>query len=311
MLERARSAAVIGAGITGLTVADRLSSAGWNVSVFDKGRARGGRISTRRTSSGYFDHGAPELDARGDAFREFLDSLGAVSDPDGRLYGHPGMRSIFDPLGSALSIRQEVEIASLAREAEGWSLRRADGRGYAHFEQVVVAIPAPQAAALIRRADPALAQQLDAVRMHPVWTCLVEFEEPISCANMTEQGPVLRADHMGGKPGRADPRNAWVIHMKPEFARATLNVDPELMAPQILEAFAEACGIDLPGVRFLAAHRWRYAFADQPLGRPYLLSSEPGLMVGGDWTLGRRAEDGFDSRRAIVDSILSQEPAYS
>ncbi|MXQ06794.1 NAD(P)-binding protein [Alphaproteobacteria bacterium GH1-50] len=310
MLERARSAAVIGAGMTGLTVADKLTSAGWNVSVFEKGRARGGRISTRRTPRGFFDHGAPEIDARGEDFRRFLNTLGAVGDAHGRLFGKPGMRSIFDPLGEAVTIRQATEIAGLKRESPGWVLRRRDGREFAHYDHVIVTIPAPQAADLVRSVDPSLAYEVSAVRMQPVWTCMVEFETPVDCPDMSENGPVLRADRMGGKPGRTDDRNAWVIHMKPEFAEATINVDPELMAPQILEAFAETCGMELPGVIYLSAHRWRFAFADQPLGRPYLMSSHQDLLVGGDWTLGRRAEDGFDSGRAMAHSILSQELAY-
>ena len=49
---------VIGAGISGLFAANRLQTEGLEVLVLDKGRGLGGRMATRRISSGVFDHGA-------------------------------------------------------------------------------------------------------------------------------------------------------------------------------------------------------------------------------------------------------------
>ena len=54
--------AIVGAGIAGLSCADRLRAAGWAVTLFDKGRAPGGRLSTRRldtaTGTAAFEPGA-------------------------------------------------------------------------------------------------------------------------------------------------------------------------------------------------------------------------------------------------------------
>ena len=50
--------AVVGAGIAGLACATTLQQAGVQVSVFDKSRGAGGRMSTRRTDSWQCDHGA-------------------------------------------------------------------------------------------------------------------------------------------------------------------------------------------------------------------------------------------------------------
>lgn len=50
--------AVVGAGIAGITAARTLAQAGWQVTVFEKSRGAGGRMATRRTAFGGFDHGA-------------------------------------------------------------------------------------------------------------------------------------------------------------------------------------------------------------------------------------------------------------
>ena len=52
--------AIVGAGLAGLACADQLVAGGHQVSLFDKGRGPGGRMSTRRMEDGWaFDHGAP------------------------------------------------------------------------------------------------------------------------------------------------------------------------------------------------------------------------------------------------------------
>lgn len=300
--------AVIGAGITGLTAADHLVKAGRSVRIFDKGRGSGGRIATRRTPNGVFDHGAPELHARSDAFRAYLAELGAVEGPCGSSYGAPGMRSIFDGLIDGLDIRQGVEVESVSRESRGWVVRLTNGRSLAPFHSVIVTAPAPQAKALIASAAPEIASEIEKVRMQTIWTCLVEFQHSLELPGRIEgQGSIMRADRMASKPGREDNREAWVIHMTPDFAQDEIFADPSIFAPHILETFEETFALTLPPVRYLDAHRWRYAFADQPLGRPYLGCAETGLLVGGDWTLGRRAEHGFESGKEMAKAMLSRE----
>jgi predicted NAD/FAD-dependent oxidoreductase len=49
---------IIGAGMTGLTAARRLSDHGVESVLLDKGRAVGGRMATRRIGEARFDHGA-------------------------------------------------------------------------------------------------------------------------------------------------------------------------------------------------------------------------------------------------------------
>ena len=68
--------AIIGAGMAGLACADFLTADEHSISLFDKGRGPGGRMSTRRlqTSRGEvtIDHGAQYFTARDPAFRRLV-----------------------------------------------------------------------------------------------------------------------------------------------------------------------------------------------------------------------------------------------
>ena len=294
--------------MTGLTAADLLVKAGRDVVIFDKGRGSGGRISTRRSESGLFDHGAPELHSEGNAFSEFLESLGGITDESQSFYGSPGMRSILEPLVAGKNINQGMEVTSITRESRGWVLRFANQRSVAHFHSVLVTAPAPQAADLIEDVAPYLASEVRGVRMHAIWSCLVEFSRELELpGKVGGKGMVLQADRMSAKPNRVDGREAWVIHMTPEFTPDFQFAEPAIVAPTILDIFADTFAIKLPSSVYLDAHRWRYAFAKQPLGRPFVGEPEAGLLVGGDWTLGRRAEHGFESGREMAQALLSRK----
>ena len=54
----------------------------------------------------------------------------------------------------------------------------------------------------------------------------------------------------------------------------------------------------------LFSHRWRYAFTESPLGRPYLWDAELNLGVCGDWCLGRRVEDAWQSGADLAVRML-------
>jgi predicted NAD/FAD-dependent oxidoreductase len=64
--------AVVGAGMAGVACARTLLQAGHRVTVFEKSRGFGGRMSTRRTEFGGFDHGAQYFTVRDKRFARAL-----------------------------------------------------------------------------------------------------------------------------------------------------------------------------------------------------------------------------------------------
>lgn len=64
--------AVIGAGMSGVACARTLAQAGCHVTLLEKSRGFGGRMSTRQTEFGGFDHGAQYFTARDDRFQKAL-----------------------------------------------------------------------------------------------------------------------------------------------------------------------------------------------------------------------------------------------
>jgi hypothetical protein len=68
----ARHIAVVGGGMAGIACARTLLKAGHRVTLFEKSRGFGGRMSTRRTEFGGFDHGAQYFTVRDARFAKAL-----------------------------------------------------------------------------------------------------------------------------------------------------------------------------------------------------------------------------------------------
>jgi predicted NAD/FAD-dependent oxidoreductase len=144
--------AVVGAGVAGLSAARVLSDHGLEVTVLDKGRGPGGRISTRESSQGWsMDHGAQYFTARDPVFRthlasweaegvvarwegRFVRAVGGSLEParsEDRWVGTPGMRALALHLAEGLEVRTGLRVTELveASEAGRWLAGMDDPRG--------------------------------------------------------------------------------------------------------------------------------------------------------------------------------------
>ncbi|MGE3346571.1 MAG: NAD(P)/FAD-dependent oxidoreductase [Ramlibacter sp.] len=243
--------AVIGAGMAGIACARTLVQAGHHVTVFEKSRGFGGRMATRKTPFGTFDHGAQYFTVRDARFARALETSPArvkpwsatavrVLDPLGRVaeaalptreahfVGTPGMNALVrewaHPLATDGAVELETQVTRIERDKlhpKRWQLRTTGAGDTVHvfsgFDSVLLAIPAAQAQNLLRLSAlvPDLAQRLDAVQVAPCWTLMLAFPQAVQL-NMTHLGPqwnaALSTHH----------RIAWLARESSKPARETM-----------------------------------------------------------------------------------------
>ena len=305
--------AIVGAGIAGLSAARALVDRGNAVTIFERGRAPGGRVGTRilsaielpRGLSGEvaFDHGAQYFTVRDQRFSELaaewerdkiiakwtgrivsFDGEGWVDvDPaTSRYVGTPGMGAIATALASGIDIEYGRKIESLD------PLLR-------DFDRAIVALPADQARVLVS-GIPELLSQFDRVEMKPNWTVMAAFEEKVAArfdaafVNGSALGWIARNT---SKPKRNWKIDCWVLQASSAWSQAHLDDQADEVGSFLMEAFHDLIPAGLPKAFYATVHRWRHATADPPLAVGAIHDDASRITLCGDWCQGSRVEDAY------------------
>lgn len=321
---RPLTVAVVGAGVAGAAAARALKDAGHAVVLFDKGRGPGGRVSTRREGAWRFDHGAPYFQVKDERFARWARawwhervvtewkpvSSSSSSEGEGkgpRLVATPGNSALLSRLQYGLDVRFSVTVGELHRDAARWRLKDADGESLGEYDVVVVALPAPQAAALVDPSSFALASRLREVPFEACWAVLLAFEDSTGVEwDLQEGGPgaLARLWRESSKPERrGDGGERWVLHASADWSARHLEASGDEVTRMLLDAFHSATGAPRVEPVFHAAHRWRYARATAPLGEACVWDEGLRLAVCGDWCLGRDVEAAFLSGSAAAGRV--------
>jgi predicted NAD/FAD-dependent oxidoreductase len=215
------------------------------------------------------------------------------------------MSALARHLAAGLEIVLRTRIAPPRRDGNAWRLSDDQGRELGSFDCVLIAAPAPQAAALLTAA-PELAAQAARARYAPCWTALVGLDGPPGLgfdALFVNAGPLRWAARDGSKPGREG--QTWVLHATPDWTRAHLDAPPEVVCRALTDALRALAGGTLPGVRWSLAHRWLYSLAERPLGVECLWDPALGIGACGDWCGEARVEGAWLSGEALASRLLS------
>ncbi|MEO0785293.1 MAG: FAD-dependent oxidoreductase [Pseudomonadota bacterium] len=322
--------AIIGAGLAGLTCGAELSQAGHQVSLFDKGRGPGGRMSTRRadTSIGQvrFDHGAQYITAETSEFGaqletwaeaghiaqwqgQFVDmsDTGSAAELEAspRWVGVPAMNGLIRALAEPFNVTWGARVQEISGTPGAWTLGfegKTDTAG--PFHSVLLAIPAEQVGALLNDLAPHMAESAAAVVSAPSWTAMFAFDTPVPCefdAARVQSGPIGWAARNASKPGRG-PEETWVVQASANWSHSHLEDSAETVTESLLEAFRELSGAPAP--IHAAAHRWRYAQATETARVSHQYDPNLGLGTCGDWHLGGKCEHAWLSGRALSRAII-------
>ncbi|MEO5660658.1 MAG: FAD-dependent oxidoreductase [Polaromonas sp.] len=226
-----RHIAVVGAGIAGITCARTLAQAGHRITVFEKSQGAGGRMSTRDSEFGGFDHGTQYFTVRDERFEKalatasglvrpwsantvrILDDIGrvvAASLPvnEAHWVATPGMdelvRQWAQPLVDAGRVMLDTRVAFIEvdkLDPQRWQLQtEGPGAGvHSGFDAVVLAIPAPQARTLLSDSEigDSLIEGLAGVSIAPCWSLMVAFPQALqpTLSSLGPQWNVARSTH--------------------------------------------------------------------------------------------------------------------
>lgn len=204
-------------------------------------------MASKRSDAGSLDLGAQYFTARDRRFAETVrqwqaggwvdqwtptlfqsrdGQLSPSADEQLRWVGTPTMSAITRGLLGEMPVTFSCRITEVFRGEQYWTLVDATGASHGPFSHVVIALPAPQAAALLSGA-PKLAAVAASVAMEPTWAVALGFATPLGTAL---EGCFVQDDALDwiarnrSKPGRDGALDTWVLHATSSWSRQHLDL---------------------------------------------------------------------------------------
>ena len=328
------SIAIVGAGLSGLTIANRLSAHA-DVTVFEKARGVGGRMSTRNADPFYFDHGAQFFTARHNSFKQFLAphiSSGLVQEWQGkfvtlekgkkkteqmefepRYVATPGMNHLCKTLTQNIKINLNCEIAPLEnRLPNGWKLYDSNGNALGNYDWVISTAPPIQTCRLFDKFLP----QHSRLRQSKFWGCYsLMFGFYKTWADSWVGAKILNSplDWIAinsTKPERNPNLTTLVVHANNIWSDAHIDDDHQATELFLRNELQEILEFDTRNPGYFSLHRWRYALLDKSeddkkTNQPYC-DHDLQLASAGDWCGGSRIEDTWLQSRELAEKIFDR-----
>jgi renalase len=290
-----KSVAIIGAGIAGSVCAYWCRHYGHSVTLFDKSRGPGGRASTRRWSDAYgIDMGVPYIvsDDIPDDVRPFLNAAitagsacpwrmiqhnnGQIMGID-TIIGSPKMSQLVRFFVNDVPIVTQYRVTQIQSQKGKWVVAAGDDWYSDRFDQVVLAIPAPQIPD-IQGVPDTIRSQAQQMAWSAVNTVLLQTNRPVWSGDYDEdvwQGDVIQtviADYK--KPNRWQGGYTYAIHSTYKWATQSFDTDhPDTITATLLAGIRDRYAVTEADCVAHHVHRWKYA---QVLGNNDYVTAAPG-----------------------------------
>lgn len=320
--------AIIGAGISGLTLAQNLKDHA-DVLVFEKSRGVGGRMSTRYAEPFYFDHGTQFFTARSKAFQGFIAPLiskGSIAEWKGKVVTYqadktlkdrlwfephyvavPHMNSLGKHLAEGIDVRLSTEVAPLGeKHADGWQLFNKEGAALGVFDWVICTAPPLQTVNIFQTVLPN-DSLLHQAKLQGCFTLMIGFHaawtKPWIAAKVHEN-PIEWIAVNSTKRGRNKELTAIVVHSRNDWADQHIEDDLKQTQDYLIRQFESVTGIACDKADYLSLHRWKYAIALENEKTRYHLDSQQCIAATGDWASASRIEAVWMSAVSLANDII-------
>jgi hypothetical protein len=323
--------AIVGAGIAGLTLANRLSTLGYSLEVFEKARGTGGRLSSKRVVNDQqqamaFDLGCTSFSGKSEGFKMQLEhwhQCGVIKPWLENRQGNieyvatPRNSGLTRYLSKDISCHFSTKIDSI-EEFEGvWKLtyssNDSDEKTAVFATHIVLAIPSAQAYDLLPQ-QPVLMNkmrnQINNVTLSPQWVLGLEITSDISqLSNLSfpENDVIHSISIETSKPSREHPRDSQVLQIQAtaQWSHDHIDADKQKIASDMVKALEEVLNQPVKSTNRYV-HRWLYSTVKNGISNinsNYI--SESGLSVIGDYFSNEHfgIEASWHSAIALVEKL--------
>ena len=320
--------AIIGSGISALTAASNLTTAG-EVTIFDKSRGVGGRIATRRANRFVFDHGAQYFLIKNKDFESFVSPYierGVVKRWDAyfkefegnkviserqwdanfaHYVGAPNMNAFCKSLTKNFNIIKNTRIHKVIKSTSGLKLIDEEERELGIFDWVISTVPSKQAIDILPK-NLNFIEEISSIKMSPCFTLMLGFEKSLNLgfdAAMIHNELISWMSVNSSKPDRRKNDFSLVIQSTNRWAEKNLSLNKDFVINKMISEASNIINRDLNEAVHKEVHGWHFANAPKrDLG--VFVDYKMNIAACGDWCMHGRVESAYLSGKETAIKVM-------
>jgi renalase len=325
------SCLVIGAGISGLIAARRLTTAGLETTILEKDSTVGGRLATmclsgsgdQELGSTAFDYGAQFFTVRDARFKKLVDQWQAdglvvewsrgfaagdgsyYADGHPRYRGQPNMAALSIYLADGLNVHLNRKVDSIRLDEGLWSLSLSSNLRL-KSSSLILTPPVPQSLELLKAPWLAAGQILEKISYDPCLALLILLDGPGDIPHpggLWPHGEPIDWIADNYQKGVSSIPGAITIHAAAEFSREYWDAEDEVICSILLAAADPWINGQIVKKQ---VHRWEHSKPMWTYPDPYFVPDLGApIIFAGDAFAGPRVEGAVLSGLAAADWILN------
>ncbi|MDD2887800.1 MAG: NAD(P)-binding protein [Aliarcobacter sp.] len=292
--------AIIGAGFSGCNLYNNLKEKYEDITIFEKSRGVGGRLSTKYIEDKFIDYGTSSLIPVTDDLKFFCLDLaknGVLKAKYDEFIPKDGINKICKFLIDENNLLTNTKITKAENTNNKWTLEDENHNTYEDFDLLFITIPAPQILQMKIELPDSFKEKLSFIKYDSIFSLILYTNENLKLnENKLYENPDIKDIINNSKKYLYKDFSSYVIHSSKEFA----NCVNEKSKDEICEIFLDNFDDDTKELieKFtIIPHLWKYAFAKTSLDMPYFLNEEKNLGICGD----------YFSHNNVEASLLSSE----
>ena len=323
-----KNVAVIGAGITGITLANLLQKK-FNLTVFEKSRGVGGRMATRRAEPYQFNHGAQYFKIENKEFKDFMQPLmvNKIIKPlktnqieilnkkvikRTKIYNQQyftaesKMNSVVKSLiNNNLSIKLLCKIEETLKENDKWFIVDSDKVSYGPYDWLFITIPPNQAIEILYNSFKFL-DIIKKIKMRSCYSLMLGFDEikefDFDTALFLDED--VQWLSISKKILEKKKYYNLLINSSYNFAEQNINDSKDKISDYLIKKVTDILKCDLNNYKHKALHFWKYAMSEKSNNLGSLLDEDLKVIVCGDWCMNGKVEGGFLSAKDAAKKLI-------
>lgn len=278
--------AIIGAGFSGCNLYDNLKLQFEDITIFEKSRGVGGRLSTKYIDDKFIDHGTPFLIPITEDLKSFCSDLvrnKVIKNRYDEFLPINGMNKICKFLIDEENLKTNTKIIEAKFIDNKWNLIDENNNNYTGFDKLFLTIPATQILEMNIDLEENIKNELEKIKYDSVFSLILYSNENIKLdENLVYENSCVENIINNSRKYLYKDFSSYVIHSSKKFANEVNTKTKEEILQIFLNSFDEKTKEHLKTFN-LIPHLWKFAFVKNSLDMTYYLNENKTLGICGDY----------------------------